>query len=63
MVDFFEIKRNFQKNFIKKEIPHPSSLNALQDHYNDSSIMLYDILIHCIIHFKRKKEKINKRRI
>ncbi len=56
MVDFSDKKRKFKKILSKKEIPHPSSLNALQDHYNDSSMMLYDILIHCIIHFKRKKK-------
>ena len=39
MVDFSEKKRKSQKNFVKKEIPHPSFLNALQDHHDEGPVV------------------------
>ena len=60
---FFRNEKKISKNIIKKINSNPSFLNTLQDHYNDSSMLLCDILIQSIIHFKRKKKEINKRRI
>ena len=57
MVDFSAKKRKFQKNIIKKEIPHPPFLKLLQVHHDSSLIILCDILICNKFHFKYRKNK------
>jgi hypothetical protein len=57
MIDFYTMKRKFQKNFVKKG-SRPCFPNTLQDYHYSSPMMVCGILIQNIIHFKRKKKLI-----